>query len=240
MVNPRQVRHCARAVGQLAKTDRLDAQLLARFGEQVQPEPRPLPPAETAAAAELTARRQQWRELLTAEQQRLHQAPRVAAQARVAKHVAWLEAEWAAVETALATALTATPAGVQTAAVLRSVPGVGPVLTATLLADLPELGALGRKPLAALVGVAPLACESGRRRGRRLIWGGRRRVRAHLYLATLAAVRANPVLRTFYQRLRAAGKPAKVALTAGMHKLRTILNAMVRDGRTWASNAKEA
>jgi len=240
VVNPRQVRHFARAVGQLAKTDRLDAQLLARFAEQVQPEPRALPSVETAAAAELTARRQQVREMLTAEQQRLKQAASAAARAWVAKHIAWLEAELAEVEAALEKALTATPEGAQQAAVLRSVPGIGPVVTATLLADLPELGTLGRKPLAALVGVAPLACESGRLRGRRLIWGGRGRVRAHLYMAVLAGLRANPVLKTFYQRLHAAGKPAKVCLTACMHKLLTILNAMVRDGRHWAPKTPEA
>lgn len=232
VVNPRQVRAFARAVGQLAKTDALDAALLARFGEAVRPPPRPLPDAAQQALAALLARRRQVVTMLTAERQRLG-AALPAVRRRVQAHVAWLEGELAALDADLGDALRASPSWQAKDDLLRSVPGVGPVVALTLLAELPELGALDRKRLAALVGVAPLNADSGARRGQRLVWGGRGRVRAALYMAALVATRFNPVLRAFYQRLLAAGKAKKVALTACMRKLLLILNALVQTGTPW-------
>lgn len=232
VVNPRQVRQFARAVGQLAKTDALDAQLLARFAEVVRPEPRPLRDEAAQALAALVARRRQVVEMLVAEQQRLATMP-AALRERVQEHIDWLREERAKLDTELGTHLRQSPVWRVTEAVLRSVPGVGPIVAATLVAELPELGRLNRKQIAALVGVAPLACESGTLRGRRIVWGGRAQVRAVLYMSTVAALRWNPVIRGFYDRLRGAGKPAKVALTACMRKLLTILNAMVRQQTRW-------
>jgi transposase len=238
VVNPGQVRAFARAVGQLAKTDTLDAQLLARFAAQLQPEPRPVPDAAQVEASALVVRREQLQQLRTAERQRLQQAPTAAVQARVAKHLAWLDEELADIEQALTAEIAQQPTGATTRALLESVPGVGPTLSATLLTALPELGRLNRKQIAALVGVAPLACDSGQRRGGRLVWGGRALVRTKLYMAALVGVRWNPALKDFAARLRAAGKRPKVILTACMHKLLLILNAIVRDHRPWqAPNA---
>jgi transposase len=232
IVNPRQVRDFARAVGQLAKTDALDAQVLARFAEAIRPEPRTLPDVQAQELAALVARRRQLVGLLTAEQQRRYTAlPRV--RERVEAHLDWLRDELRTLDADLQARVQASPAWQPRAALLRSVPGVGPVLTLTLLAHLPELGTLGRKPLAALVGVAPLPCESGTHRGRRAVWGGRAAVRAALYMGTLVAVRHNAVLARFYDRLLAAGKPKKLALVACMHKLLGILNALVREGVPW-------
>jgi transposase len=232
VVNPRQVRDFAKAVGQLAKTDALDAAVLARFGEAVRPEPRPLPDAATQELRALLARRRQLVEMLVAERNRLGGAPpRV--RALVEAHVAWLRRQQAEVEAALAAAVRASPVWRAREELLRGVPGVGPVLALTLLAALPELGTLDRKGIAALAGVAPLNRDSGAARGRRAVWGGRAAVRAPLYMAALVAARHNPAIRAFYRRLRAAGKPPKVALTACMRKLLTILNAMVRDNTRW-------
>lgn len=232
VVNPRQVRQFARAVGQLAKTDVLDAHLLARFAEVVRPTPRPLRDETTQALAALVARRRQVVEMLVAEQQRLGTSPAVRRD-RLQEHIDWLREERDALDGELATRLRQSPAWRATEDLLRSVPGVGPVVAATLVAELPELGRLNRKQIAALVGVAPLACESGTLRGRRIVWGGRAHVRAVLYMSTVAGLRWNPVIRAFYDRLRLAGKPAKVALTACMRKLLTILNAMARQQTRW-------
>lgn len=232
VVNPRQVRQFARAVGQLAKTDVLDAHLLARFAEVVRPEPRPLRDAAAQTLAALVARRRPVVEMLVAEQQRLPTMP-AAVRERVQGHIDWLQEEREQLDQELQAQLRASPVWRATEAVLRSVPGVGPVVVATLVAELPELGQLNRKQIAALVGVAPLACDSGTLRGRRIVWGGRAQVRAVLYMSTVAALRWNPVIRAFYDRLRGAGKPAKVALTACMRKLLTILNAMVRSQTQW-------
>ena len=232
VVTPRQVRDFAKAVGQLAKTDALDARLLARFAAAVRPPVRPVPDAAAQALAALLARRRQTIAMLVAEQQRLGTAlPTV--RPRVERHIAWLREELADVDAELARAIRASPAWREADDLLRSVPGVGPVLATTLVADLPELGRLDRKAIAALVGVAPLACESGILRGRRLVWGGRARVRAALYMGTLVAVRHNPPIRALYERLLAAGKPTKVALVACMHKLLTILNAILRHRKPW-------
>jgi transposase len=234
VVNPRQVRDFAKATGTLAKTDRLDAQLLARFGATVQPEPRPLPDPATQQVQDLLARRRQLVEMLTAERNRLGQAP-ARLRERIAKHIEWLEAELAEVEGELEAVEQACAAWQQQSQLLQSVPGVGPVVARTLLAQLPELGRLNRKQIAALVGVAPFNRDSGTLRGKRAVWGGRAAVRAALYMAAVAAVRCNEVIREFYQRLRAAGKAAKVALVACLRKLLTILNAMVKHGTPWRS-----
>ncbi len=232
VVNPRQVRDFARAVGQLAKTDARDAQLLARFADAIRPPPRPLPEAQAQALSALLARRRQVIGMLVAEQQRLGTAlPTV--RPRVAAHIAWLRQDLADLDAELQGTIRNGPIWRERERLLRTVPGVGPVLSMTLVADLPELGQLSRKQIAALVGLAPLNCESGILRGRRIVWGGRGRVRAALYMSTLVAVKHHPVLRRFYERLLTAGKPKKVALTACMHKLLLILNALLRHGAAW-------
>ena len=232
VVNPRQVRAFAQAVGQLAKTDALDAQLLARFAEQVRPTPRPLPTAAAQELAARVARRSQLVAMLVAEQQRRGTAL-PALRPSIEAHLRWLQGERAALDRELAQTLRQSPVWRAREDLLRSVPGIGPVLATTLIAELPELGQLNRKAIAALVGVAPLNCDSGRWKGRRHIWGGRARVRAALYMGALVGVRHNPVLRPFYERLLAAGKPKKVALTACMHKLLGIVNALLRQGTPW-------
>lgn len=233
VVNPRQVRDFARALGRLAKTDALDAQVLAEFGERLQPPVRPLPAATTRELQALVGRRRQLVEMLTAERNRHHAA---AGRVRelIATHLTWLEQQLADLDGDLDQTIQASPAWQVQADLLRSVPGVGPQLSRTLLAQLPELGQLNRKQIAALVGVAPLNRDSGTLRGKRTSWGGRATVRTGLYMATLSAVRYNATLQPFYQRLLAAGKPKKLALVAGMHKLLLILNAVVRSQQPWA------
>jgi transposase len=232
VVNPRQVRDFARAVGQLAKTDALDARVLARFAEVVRPAPRPLPDAQAQQLSALLARRRQLVSMLTAERQRLDTAADPV-RARVQAHIDWLAQELADLDGELRAALQASPAWRAKEDLLRGVPGVGPVLAVTLLAELPELGELGRKQIAALVGVAPLNCESGTLRGRRIAWGGRARVRTALYMAALVATRFNPTIKAFYARLLAGGKAKKLALVACMHKLLLILNAILRHRAPW-------
>jgi len=232
VVNPRQVRDFAKATGQLAKTDIIDAAVLARFAEAIRPEPRPLPDEQTQVLAALVVRRHQLIEMLTAEKNRLVSARRTI-QKNLRKHIAWLERALHQADIDLAEAIRQSPVWREKDALLRSVPGIGPVLTATLLATLPELGTLTHKQIAALVGVAPLNRDSGTLRGRRTCWGGRAQVRAVLYMAALAATRFNPVLRAFYQRLCAAGKAKKVALVACMRKLLILLNAMVKHRTPW-------
>ena len=233
VVHPRQVRDFACAIGQLAKTDALDAAVLARFAEVVHPTPRPLPDAATQEVSALLARRRQLVGMLTAERQRLETAL-PAVRSHIQRHIAWLEEELAELERFLRERVQTSPLWREREDLVRSVPGIGPTTALTLLADLPELGRLDRKAIAALVGVAPLNCERGSWRGRRIVWGGRARVRTVLYMATLVATRHTPVIRDFYARLCAAGKPKKVALTACMHKLLLILNAMVRHGTPWS------
>jgi len=233
VINPRQVRDFARATGQLAKTDRLDAQILARFAEAIRPPVvRPVPDEQTQALAALVARRRQLIEILTAEKNRLRLAAHPI-QKRLRAHILWLEKELESTTTDLTRMMRASPVWREKEEVLRSVPGVGPVLTTTLFANLPELGTLTRKEVAALAGVAPFPRDSGTLKGRRAIWGGRAHVRAALYMAALVATRRNPVIRTFYQRLCQAGKAKKLALTACMRKLLTILNAMVKSRTPW-------
>jgi len=232
VVNPRQVRDFARATGKLAKTDRLDAQVLAHFAQAVHPTPRPLPDAGLQALEGLLTRRRQVVGMLTAEKNRLASA-RPPVRQDIQDHIAWLEQRRAKLDAELRHTLHASPLWREKDDLLQSVPGVGPVLSLTLLAELPELGTLDRKQIAALVGVAPLNRDSGTLRGRRTVWGGRARVRATLYMAALVASRCNPVIMAFYQRLCSAGKPKKVALTACMRKLLTILNAMLEHHVPW-------
>jgi transposase len=232
VLNARQVRDFARATGRLAKTDAIDAGVLAHFAEVVRPPVRPLPDAMTQSLQAWLTRRRQLVGMLLAEEQRRSRAPRPI-QRQIDQHVRWLRAQLGAVEKDLAQTLRESPVWREKDDLLRSVPGVGPVLTTTLLGDVPELGQLNRKQIAALIGVAPLNRDSGTYRGRRAVWGGRARVRATLYMAALTATRYNPVIRAFYARLVAAGKPKKVALTACMRKLLTILNAMIARRTAW-------
>jgi transposase len=233
IVNPRQVRDFARAVGQLAKTDRIDADVLALFGERLRPMPRPLRDADTRRLEALVVRRRQVVDMLTAEHNRLAGAPTPAVRQRIAAHVHWLQGELRSVDQDLDGAIRQSPLWRAKESLLRSVPGVGRVLTLSVLTQLPELGTLNRKQIAALAGVAPLNRDSGRFRGRRTIWGGRAPLRAVLYMAALVATRRNPVLAAFYRRLLAAGKPKKLALVACMRKLLTILNAMLATNTAW-------
>lgn len=232
VVNPRQARDFARATGQLAKTDRIDAAVLALFAERVRPEVRELADEALQELDALMTRRRQLLEMITAEHNRSLVAPR-AVQRRIQTHVKWLRRELEGVDAELDQAIQKSPVWRATESLLRSVPGVGPVLSRTLIAELPELGRLSRREVAALVGVTPLNRDSGSLRGRRITGGGRAPVRAALYMAVVSATRFNPVVRAFYRRLRAQGKPAKVALTACMRKLLVILNSMVRSGTLW-------
>jgi transposase len=232
VANPRQVRDFAKAMGQLAKTDALDAQVLALFAERVQPAPRPLPDDALQALDALLTRRRQLVEMLTAERNRLFVA-RPPVRRDLQQHIRFLERRLREADDDLHTAVKASPAWRVKDDLLQSVPGVGRVVSLTLLAELPELGRLSHKEIAALVGVAPLNRDSGTLRGKRLVYGGRAPVRAVLYMAALVASKCNPVIRAFYQRLRAAGKPAKVALTACMRKLLIILNAIARSEAPW-------
>lgn len=233
VVNPRQVRAFAVALGHAAKTDAIDAVVLAQFAARVQPPVRRLPDTDTQALAALVARRRQLLDMLTAERQRLEQATTTAVRRSVRQHVAWLERRVTDVDDDIGGAIEHSPLWRVHEDLLRSVPGIGPVVARTLLAELPELGRLDRRAIAALVGVAPFNRDSGRWRGRRMIAGGRASVRAVLYMGALAATRHNLTLRAYYQRLRQAGKPPKVALVAVMRKLLTIINAMVKHQQSW-------
>jgi transposase len=237
VVNPRQVRDFARATGRLAKTDRLDAQVLAHFGQAVRPTPRPLPDEEAQALAALLERRRQVVAMRTAEENRLGAARVAAVRTRIQAHLAWLDTDLQEIDDDLRRRLRASPLWRAQDEQLQSVPGIGPIVSLTLLADLPELGRLAHGQIAALVGVAPLNRDSGTLRGRRAVWGGRRAVRTALYMGTLRATRCNPPIRAFYERLLAAGKAKKVALVACMHKLLTILNAMVKHQTSWQAQA---
>ena len=232
VVNPRQVRDFARATGTLAKTDALDAGVLAHFADAVRPDVRPLKDAETQVLNSLTARRHQVMTMLVSEKNRLGTAIG-AVSPRIEAHIAWLEQELSDLDQGLPQTLSRSPVWREKDDLLRTVPGVGPQLSLTLLAHLPELGTLNRRQIAALVGVAPFNRDSGTLRGKRAVWGGRSRVRAVLYMGALVASRHNPAIRDFYQRLLAAGKPKKVALVASMRKLLVMLNAMLKHGYPW-------
>ncbi|MBM3227205.1 MAG: IS110 family transposase [Candidatus Tectomicrobia bacterium] len=232
VVNPRQARDFARATGQLAKTDALDARALAHFADVIRPTPRPLPDAQTQQLRALLGRRQQLIGMRTAEQNRFAGTSGRLAE-DIEAHIAWLNTRIASLDDDLETRLRASPLWRENDDLLQSVPGIGPVCARTLLLELPALGTLTRQQIAALVGVAPLNCDSGTMRGKRTIWGGRAHVRTVLYMGTLVATRFNPQIKAFYQRLLAAGKLKKVALTACMHKLLTILNAMLKHRTSW-------
>ena len=236
IVNPRQVRDFARATGRLAKTDRLDAAVLARFGEAVRPEARPLADEQAQALAALVTRRRQLIEMLTAEKNRRARAPKVLHRS-IDEHIRWLEKRLCGLDDELAELIRATPLWRERDELLRSVPGVGKVLSSTLLAHLPELGTLNRKQIAALAGLAPFNRDSGKLRGSRCIWGGRAPVRRVLYMATVARSPHNPAIKTFYVRLRASGKHAKPALTACMRKSLVILNTMLHNKTHWHTSA---
>lgn len=233
VVNPRQVRDFARATGRLAKTDALDAQMLALFGEAVRPPVRALPDEQAQALGELVARRRQLVEMLAAETNRQRQARAPQIQQRIAAHVAWLRAALRELERELQATIRGSAIWREREELLKSVPGIGDVTAQTLIAELPELGQLDRRQIAALVGVAPLNRDRGAFRGRRMIGGGRETVRSVRYMAAVSAIRCNVVIAAQYQRLVGAGRPAKVALVAAMRKLLVIVNAMVRDGRHW-------
>jgi len=232
VINPRQARDFAKATGKLAKSDTIDAHVLAHFGEALRPEIRPLKDAETQELTALMARRRQIVGMLTAEKNRLTSAPKWTKK-NIKAHISWLETNLNQVNKDLQGHLRKSPVWRETDDICQSIPGVGPVTSLTLIAELPELGKVNRKEIAALAGIAPLNRDSGISRGRRVVWGGRAAVRTILYMATLTAIRFNPVISEFYQRLIGAGKKHKVAMTACMRKLLTILNVMVRDRVQW-------
>jgi transposase len=237
VANPRHVRDFAKATGQLAKTDRVDARLLALFAERIRPDVRPLPDPAARELEELLTRRRQLLEMRQAERNRLAQAigrRQHHLRKSLKKHIAFLDRELAIADSDLGTMVRASPAWRERDDLLQSAPGIGPVVARTLLAELPELGRLNRRAIAKLVGIAPMSRDSGQWRGQRSIQGGRATVRAAMYMATLVATRANPAIRAFYQRLLALGKPKKVALIACMRKLLTILNHMVRTRQPWS------
>jgi transposase len=233
VVNPRQTRDFARALGLLAKTDRLDAFGLARFAEAVKPPVRPLPSPEQRILAELLDRRRQLIEMRTAEQNRLARVEGDETRRSLRNHLAWLQRQVKDLDRRIRLMVRASDVWRARDDLLQSVPGIGPLTSSLLVAEVPELGQANRKEIASLIGVAPFNRDSGTMRGRRMVWGGRRHVRCALYMAALTATRFNPVIRAFYARLRGLGKPVKVALTACMRKLLTILNAIIRTGRPW-------
>jgi len=232
VVNPRQVRDFAKSLGRLAKTDKIDATVLAHFADAVRPELRLLPDEQTQELQGLLVRRRQLIEILVAEKNRLPMTHKRLKEG-VKEHIQYLEHQLKDLDQEIQDRLHSSPVWREQEDLLRSVPGVGKVLSVTLLAELPELGQLNRKKIAALVGVAPYNCDSGQKRGKRAIWGGRASVRSALYMAALSATRFNPVIKSFYKKLVTAGKPSKVAITACMRKLLTILNAMMHSGTRW-------
>lgn len=233
IVNPRQARDFAKAAGKLAKTDAIDALMLARFAQAMRPAARPLPDPQAQELKAILARRRQLITMITAEKNRLHTARVRKVRTSIQRTIAWLEKQLKAIDADLDRLIRSSPAWRAKDVLLRSVPGVGRVLALTLITELPELGNLNRKEIAALVGVAPFNRDSGAFRGSRRIWGGRAAVRTTLYMSALTAAHYNPPIRAFYQRLLAKGKPKKVALTACMRKLLITLNVMARDHREW-------
>jgi len=232
IVNPRQVRDFAKSLGILAKTDNIDAVVLGRYGEAVKPPVRPMPSEEERAIKELVARRRQLIEMLVQEKNRYSRASKKMGLG-IRKHLKWLEGRIKDIDKDLSETVKKSSIWSKKENILKSVPGVGDILSATLIADLPELGTLGKKEIAALVGVAPFNCDSGKMHGRRRVWGGRSNVRRVLYMSVISGLRCNSVIRAFYDKLVAAGKKAKVALTACMRKLLVILNAMVKNNQVW-------
>jgi transposase len=235
VINPRQARDFAKATGQLAKTDRVDAAVLAAFAQAIRPQARPLKDADTQALSGLLTRRRQLVDMRVQEALRLHGAAQTQRQSLLA-HIAWLDKRIAELEADLHTRLRQSPVWRAKDDLLRGIPGVGGVTTQTMLGKCLELGTLTRRQIGALVGLAPFANDSGKHRGQRHIWGGRAEVRAVLYMATLSALRCNPVIKAFAQRLKQAGKPPKVVIVACMRKLLTIMNAMIKTMTPWNPN----
>jgi transposase len=233
VVNPRQVRDFAKATGELAKTDGIDAGVLAHFAEAIRPQVRPLPDEQAQALAELVNRRRQVQDMRVAEQNRLRRTSSVEVRGRIERHVVYLERELDDIDDELQRQVAKTPAWQADVGLYCTVPGIGRTLATSVVAHLPEIGRLSGRQISKLVGIAPLADDSGKRHGKRRIWGGRASVRRSLYLATLVAVRFNPPMRDVYERLVASGKPKKVAIVACMRKLLVVLNAMKRDGTPW-------
>ncbi len=232
VVNARQVRDFGRSIGRNAKTDTLDAEVLARFAEAVKPQVRPLLDEEERELRALIRRRRQVVEMITSERNRLRHATAVL-RPRIEQHIAWLIKDRGEIDRQIKEFIQSSPVWRAKDELLTSVPGVGEVVSSVIMAELPELGRLNRREIAALVGVAPFNRDSGQFRGRRTTWGGRKSVRSALYMATLVAIRRNPVIKEFYDRLCAAGKAKKVALTAAMRKLLTLINVMMRDQTRW-------
>lgn len=232
VVNPRQVRDFAKASGQLAKTDRIDSRIIAEFGRALRPSVQTLKDEQSQALADLVGRRRQLTGMIAAEKNRLLRA-RGSTVKNISSHIAWMEKHVRLIDDDLQKAIKSTPMWRERDRLFQSVPGVGPGTAQTLIAALPELGRIDSRQISALVGVAPMNCDSGKMRGRRIIWGGRAQVRTVLYMAAIAAIRFNPVIKVFAERLRAAGKKPKVVIVACMRKLLTILNAMARSGVPW-------
>ena len=232
IINPRQVRDFAKATGRLAKTDSIDADTIARFARDIRPEVRPIKDEYAQLLSALNARRRQIVDMLVAEKNRLYTAPKPNKKS-IQKHIQWLERSLEDINKDIDKTIKKSPTWRENAKILQSFRGVGPIVSASLLCDLPELGTLNRKKIATLVGVAPLNCDSGRFRGRRRIKGGRANVRRKLYMAAVASIRHNPMMKDFYNRLIDAGKPPKLALTACMRKILTILNAMMKNRTYW-------
>jgi transposase len=239
VVNPRQVRDFAKASGELAKTDRIDARMLALFGLCMRPQVRVLPDERALALADRLARRGQLVEMRASEKNRQARASKAVSKS-LEKHIAWLDREIGQIDDDLDNTLRTSPLWADMVALLETVKGVGPQTLRQLLIMLPELGTLDRKRIAKLVGVAPLCDDSGKRKGHRSIWGGRQTVRNQLFMSAFVASRCNPPLKAFYERLRAAGKPHKVAIIAVARKLLTILNAMARDRTAWNPSLAQA
>jgi len=234
MVNPRQVRDFAKAIGRLAKTDQIDADVLAHFGEAISPQIRILPDKQQHELSMLLSRQRQLVDMLTMEKNRIQNCPSQKVRQSVQAHIDWLNNQIKHIKKELDNFIQDTPAWRDKDKLYRSVPGVGPIVSAALLAYMPELGTLNRKKVAALAGLAPFNRDSGKLRGKRVVWGGRGQIRRLLYMATVASLRVNPVIQSFFQRLVEAGKPKKAALTACMRKLLTILNAMAKSNLPWS------
>jgi len=236
VINPRQARDFAKATGRLAKTDRVDAAVLAAFARAIRPQVRPLKDADTRALDDLVSRRRQLIDMRVQEGLRLGTAGSKPLQKSLKRHIAWLDKQITEVDDDLNTRLRESEVWLAKDDLLRGIPGVGAVTTLTLLAKCPELGTLNRREIAALTGIAPLANDSGKHRGKRFIWGGRAQVRAVLYMATVSAIRCNTVIKAFAERLKKTGKPPKVVIVACMRKLLTIMNAMLKNNTPWTPN----
>jgi transposase len=238
VVNPRQIRDFAKAIGRLAKTDRIDAEVIVQFAEALRPSVHPLKDEQTQRLYALNTRRRQLVDMIRSEQNRLSSAPKWT-QKEIHTHLKWLKKALEKMDREISDLIKGSPIWREKEAILRSFKGIGPVTSATLLAALPELGTIASKPLSALIGVAPLNRDSGRFRGKRAVWGGRNNVRSILYMATMTAIRFNPVINTFYTRLREAGKPHKLASTACMRKIIITLNSMIKNRTYWRSPGPE-